>query len=211
MSIPTIQGVPPLRWLELSGDAALEDDGTLKMVTGEKTDWFNPPPDPSSPAPLSNAPVLVFDAPIGDCDWQLSAKVIVDHQCLFDAGTIFVCQGPSDWCKLCFEFSPEQKPTVVSVVTRKVSDDANGTTIEGNSVYLRVSKYGKGSGSIIAFHYSINNGEYWTLHRAFCMRNPENPMSIGFLSQAPTGEACTARFSNVSFTKTSLENLRDGN
>ena len=111
-----------------------------------------------------------------------------------------------DWCKVCFELSPEKKPTVVSVVTRGVSDDANGQVVEGTSVFLRVSKYG----SVIAFHYSADGGEYWTLHRIFCLRDPEKPMTVGFLAQAPTGDGCTAAFSHIKFGQHTLADPRNG-
>mmetsp|Transcript_23416 Transcript_23416/g.38747 ORF Transcript_23416/g.38747 Transcript_23416/m.38747 type:complete len:232 (+) Transcript_23416:54-749(+) len=227
--IPSVPGVPALHWLNgVSGDAVLNEEGVLLTIrTGKETDWFNPPPAPSEssstgtaavPAGLSNAPALVFAAP-PSTDWQFSALVQVNHQYLFDAGTLFLHQGANDWCKLCFEYSPEKRPLVVSVVTRDVSDDANGATIDGSSVYLRISKVG----SMIAFHYALtnkddnsnnnnnnNNQRYWTLHRAFCMRNPDAPTSIGFLAQAPTGVSCTAHFSSMGFSRTTLGDLRDG-
>ena len=204
-TVPTIAGLPQLRWLEIVGDASVSDGGALTLVTGKETDWFNPPPGPRMPTGLANAPVLVFEPPAGD--WQLAAKVTVDHRFLFDAGTIFVHQGKDDWCKLCFEFSPEKRPTVVSVVTRGVSDDANGQIIDGgNSVHMRVSKYG----AVIAFHYSVNGGTYWTLHRCFCLRDPTAAMSVGFLAQAPVGETCTATFSQISLKEVTLADPRDG-
>jgi regulation of enolase protein 1 (concanavalin A-like superfamily) len=214
-TLPTLPGVPTLCWLnDVVGDAVSSSDDVLTMVTGKETDWFNPPPDPSSPSRLANAPALVFSAPQG-VDWQLSAKVTVKHQYLFDAGTLFVHQGDNDWCKLCFEYSPEKLPTVVSVVTRDISDDANGAAIPAQqeegaspSVHLRISKYGPAG--VMAFHYSIDGGNYWTLHRAFSLRNPHASTSIGFLAQAPTGESCTASFSQIEWSETTLSNLRDG-
>lgn len=214
MSIPSLDGIPQIQWLNGTiGNAEIDTDTQkLTMTTGKETDWFNPPPDPSSPTALSNAPALVFKAP-NSTDWQLSAKVTVHHEYLFDAGTLFVYQGNNDWCKLCFEYSPEKHSQVVSVVTRDVSDDANGAVIDGNNVYLRISKYG----SVIAFHYSVNNGNgngdndaYWTLTRAFSMRDMGKEMMVGFLAQAPTGDSCTAVFEDVKFTETTLRNLRDG-
>ena len=207
MPLPTtIPGIPKLHWLDTPGTAEIDQEKkSITMTTSKETDWFNPPPDPSSPTALSNARALVFQAP--PCDWQLSAKVTVDHKYLFDAGTMFVHQSKNDWCKLCFEYSPEKVPVVVSVVTRDISDDANGPPItNSNNVHLRVSKYA----SVIAFHYSIDAGKYWTLHRAFSMRDMDAPMSVGFLAQAPTGDSCTAIFSEVEFKETTLGNLRDG-
>ncbi len=201
-----IPGVPQLKWLDATGDAEFDEKSkSITIKTTAKTDWFNPPPDPSSPAALANAPALVFQAPSDD--WQFSAKVTVNHKYLFDAGTIFIHQGKNDWCKLCFEYSPEEVPVVVSVVTRDISDDANGPAVtSGNSVHLRVSKYS----SVLAFHYSLDAGKYWTLHRAFSMRDMKAPMSVGFLAQAPVGDSCTAMFSEIQFKETTLVDLRDG-
>ena len=205
--IISIPGLPPLKWLDttssttrvrspLIGNATLDETNqSITMTTTKETDWFNPPPAPApasintntntttttteSPAALCNAPALVFQR--DDCDntgdWQLSVKITMHHTNLFDAGTLFLHQGPNDWCKLCFEYSPECLPTIVSVVTQDISDDANGPSIinsnnnssssnsissstttptansSSSSVYLRVSKYA----SVIAFHYSLDN------------------------------------------------------
>ncbi len=205
----TISGIPKLQWLDpdTKGTAVVDStSNSLTMTTTKETDWFNPPPDPSSPAALSNAPALVFPAPA--CDWQLSAKVTVGHQYLFDAGTMFVHQGKNDWCKLCFEYSPEKVPVVVSVVTRDISDDANGPSMTNsrNNIHLRISK----CSSFIAFHHSVDDGKYWTLQRAFSLRDMDAPMSIGFLAQAPVGDSCKATFSDIVFREATLGNLRDG-
>ena len=212
-SVPALGNVA-LRWLNnRAGSATVAADGSLTMVAGPKTDWFNPPNDPASPAALANAPALVFTPRAADApstrDWQFSAHVEIEHQYLFDAATVFIYQGKDDWCKLCFEYSPEKQPTIVSVVTRDTSDDANGAAISGSSsVHLRVSKYS--GASIFAFHYSTDGGKYWTLHRIFTLRNPNVPVAVGLLAQAPTGESCTARFSDIKFTPTTLANPRDG-
>ena len=207
-----IPGLPSLNWLnDIAGDASILSDqhgaqpSCLRMKTDAKTDWFNPPPDPTSPEGLANAPALVFLAPEGN--WQLSTKVSIEHNYLFDAATIFVHRDKNNWCKLCYEMSPERKPTIVSVVTRDISDDANGAAVDGGTVHLRVSKYD----SVFAFHYSTDGGKYWTLHRAFCMRQADtSSLSIGFLAQCPTGESCTAMFSDIHYSQTRLADLRDG-
>lgn len=207
--IPAVPGLPAVHWLLNRVGSAAVEGAVLTMVAGKETDWFNPPPGPASPAALANAPALVFTPRAAE--WQLSARVHVAHASLFDAATLFVYQSPQDWCKLCFEYSPERRPTVVSVVTRGISDDANGPSFEAgaSSVLLRVSRYSAPAG-IFAFHYSIDDGKYWTLHRIFTLRDPDAPVSVGMLAQAPTGESCTARFSEVTFTETALANPRNG-
>mmetsp|Transcript_230 Transcript_230/g.457 ORF Transcript_230/g.457 Transcript_230/m.457 type:complete len:228 (-) Transcript_230:1466-2149(-) len=226
MSIPTIPGIPPLHWLNNNPSKASINptQKSITITTTAQTDWFNPPPSTStsstSPAALSNAPALVFHPPNPSQSWQLSAKVSIQHQNLFDAGTLFVHNNNNDWCKLCFEYSPENVPVVVSVVTRDISDDCNGTTVIGNTVWLRISK----CENMMAFHYSLDDnhdndnddnegsGMYWTLHRAFAMKDMKNMenISVGFLAQAPTGDGCEAIFEEVEFRQVELKSLRDG-
>ena len=187
-----------LEWIEAEGDASFRD-GVLTMSAGERTDWFN---DPAGSASTANAPVLV--APVlGDC--QLSARVQVEFGATFDAGVLFVHQSADDYAKLCFERSPIGEHTVVSVVTRTTSDDANGPAIEGDVVYLRVSKVG----AAVAFHWSLDD-TYWTLLRYFRLRDPASPISIGFCSQSPTGEGCTSTFGGIRWSSTTLADVRDG-
>ena len=89
---------------------------------------------------------------------------------------------------------------------RGVSDDANGAAVEGGAVRLRISKLG----AALAFHYAHDGGEAWTLTRIFCLREPSAPLSVGFLAQCPTGQACTASFSRVALTETTLRDPSRG-
>ena len=56
----------------------------------------------------------------------------------------------------------------------------------------------------------FRSGAYWTLHRYFSPRNPDAPMSVGFLAQAPTGETCTAVFEQITLCEKTLTDPRDG-
>lgn len=197
-AVPTIASVPPLDWLGVPGDATYDDAG-LTMTGGGRTDWFN---DPVGPQRLASTPVLGF-ALTGNA--QLSARVQVGFRSLFDAGVLFVHQGPDDYAKLCFEYSPAGDPTVVSVVTRGPSDDANGPVVPGDSVHLRVSRLG----DAYAFHYALD-GENWELVRLFQLRNPSAPTTLGFCSQSPTGDGCTTVFSDIHYRQTTLVDPRDG-
>jgi regulation of enolase protein 1 (concanavalin A-like superfamily) len=121
-----------LTWLGPPGNASVADDH-VTVHAGPESDWFN---DPDAGTCLTTAPVLRF---IVSEDCQVSAKVTVDFRTTFDAGVLFVHQGDEDYAKLCFERSPLGDNTMVSVVTRGVSDDANGPVIKGNVVWARVS------------------------------------------------------------------------
>ncbi len=195
---PHRQILPELTWLGPQGDADIDDD-RVTLRAGPGTDWFN---DPDRTTRLATSPVLRF---IASEDCQISAQVTVDFGSTFDAGVMFVHQRDDDYAKLCFERSPQGDNTMVSVVTRGLSDDANGPTVEGNTVWVRVSKYR----DVIAFHWS-SNAQTWHLLRFFQLRTPGLTTSIGFSTQSPTGPGCTATFSNIRYTSGAPNDIRDG-
>jgi len=171
----------------------------LTMVSGPGEDWFL---DPSGLSIKRNAPCALF-APMSQ-DFMLRAKVTVHFQEKYDAGTLHIQVNDDLWAKLCFEYSNQHQPTIVSVVTRGTSDDCNSTAIEGNSVYLRVSKIGK----TFAFHYSLD-GQGWNLVRYFALGGAE-PVRPGFSVQSPIGVACSASFSEIAYTLDTLDDIRSG-
>ncbi|MDA3030888.1 MAG: DUF1349 domain-containing protein [Actinomycetota bacterium] len=197
-----LSDLPQLDWLDDVGNASVES-GTLTMQAAPKTDWFN---DPAGPARVSNAPALMCRV---SGDFQLAATINVDFAATFDAGVLFVYQTADDWAKLCFERDPTGQPMVVTVVTRGVSDDSNEPAVGGNTVRVRISRFG----TALAFHYArsgLDGTSLWVLSRLFALRSPALPMRVGFLTQSPTGNGCTARFNDVVFAPTTLLDPRNG-
>ncbi len=78
---------------------------------------------------MLNAATLLGVPPDGD--FQLSARVSVEFASTYDAGVLLLWIDDRHWGKLCFEFSPDGEPMIVSVVTRGVSDDANAFVVDG--------------------------------------------------------------------------------
>jgi regulation of enolase protein 1 (concanavalin A-like superfamily) len=148
-----------------------------------------------------NAPALLMPA---SAPCILRARVTVEAQATFDAGVLAAYQSDEVWAKLCFERSPQGQLMIVSVVTRGSSDDANSVPIERNSIYLRLAKLE----NTYAFHYS-HDGSTWNLVRHFSLGG-QHEAHIGFLSQSPTGEGCTAHFSEIAYAPTLLSDLRSG-
>jgi uncharacterized protein len=114
-----------------------------------------------------------------------------------------VQQHERSWAKLCLERAPH-RPTVVSVVTRGDSDDANAWEVDGNSVWLRVALRRRE----IAFHAS-GDGMRWALVRHFAL-DEGVPKRIGFACQAPVGDGCAVRFRDVRFREALLDDIRSG-
>jgi regulation of enolase protein 1 (concanavalin A-like superfamily) len=192
-----IDGFPTgLCWLVPPERSQLDASG-LTIAAGAKTDWFV---DPAGDRPsLATGPVLLGSV---DGDYQLRARVTVAFASAFDAGVLMLHVDDRTWAKLCFEWSPDGDPMVVSVVTDGVSDDANAFVVDGDDVWLRVSRLGRA----IAFHAS-RDGAKWTLIRHFALRGEPR---LGFEAQSPTGGGCTARFEQIQLSPTRLADLRDG-
>jgi regulation of enolase protein 1 (concanavalin A-like superfamily) len=196
----TIQLAPlptPLRW-EVPPEQWRAGGPTLTITAGARTDLFL---DPQGTAEFLNAPRLL--GPIQG-DFLLSARVDVAFESTFDAGVLLVYAHERLWAKLCFEYSPQGQPMVVSVVTRGVSDDANAFVVEGRQVWLRVARMGPA----YAFHASTD-GQAWQFIRHFAL-GADGLIAVGFLAQSPTGAGCTASFDEVRFATERLRDIRDG-
>lgn len=191
----------PLRAYGPEADWSYED-GVLTVAAGPRQDRFVPPTGPVT-EPASDAPRLL-GAPEGD--FQLAARVDVRFAAAFDAGVLYVHVGDREWAKLCMELSPDL-PTVCTVVTRGRSDDANSFTVDGESVWLRVSR----TGSAFAFHASAD-GERWTFVRTFSLGDEESAegLLVGFMAQSPVGEGCAVSFGAIEYREGWPADLRDG-
>ena len=169
------------------------------------TDFYvNPNPADSADAGTTlNATTLLGVPPAGD--FQLHARVQVNFAAQFDAGVLFLWADEQHWAKLCFELSPAGQPMVVSVVTRKLSDDANAFVVADQSVWLRVSRVD----SVYAYHASLD-GNTWELVRVFHLDDDVAEHLVGLEAQSPTGEGCRVTFDELRFTSERLVHLRDG-
>lgn len=191
-----LPGLPALRATETG--AWTVKDGALLGQAGAGTDLFL---DPIGEARKLDAPMLRFTP---GASFTLSAGVEVAFDRTFDAGVLVLFRDEENWAKLCFEYSPQGRPMVVSVVTRGLSDDCNCVEVEGHNVYLRVARIGRG----YAFHYSLSGGLPWHMVRAFSLG--DGPMEVGFLVQSPTGSGCSARFHSIQYSAEPLAELRSG-
>jgi uncharacterized protein len=195
----TLATIPlPLHWDVHPVSFRSDGDTHLTIEAGPDTDLFV---DPAGDTVRLTAPRLLGDAPEGD--FRLSARVEVGFAGDFDAGALLVWAADDRWGKLCFEYSPDREPMVVSVVTRGRSDDANAFVVDGDAVWLRVTRHGRA----YAFHASTD-GERWRFVRNFELGT--GPVRVGFLAQSPTGKGCRVGFADLRYTTESLVTLRDG-
>lgn len=184
-----------------------EGAGAVTVSAQPRTDIFIDPSGGAgqdAPEPVLNAATLLGDLP-PEGDFQFSARVSVGFAATFDAGVLLIWRDERCWGKLCFEFSPEAEPMIVSVICRGVADDANAFVVADRSVWLRVSRIGR----VYAYHASLD-GRTWQLIRVFSFDGDTARDRIGFAGQSPTGEGCDVTFDNISFRPERLADLRDG-
>jgi uncharacterized protein len=195
---PVIKGVPgPLDWQNTPFDWQVEHGNELTIRAGKETDWFV---DPFDNTLHNSAPMLLF-APADD--YVLSTKVKVDFNTKWNAGALMVWADEHHWAKLSFELSPAKEPTMVTVVTRGVSDDCNSIVISGDTVYLQIAK----SGPAFVFS-SSQDGKSWQVLRVFSLGEGLKP-KLGFESQSPAGVGAKAVFSEIRYVKKKIADIYD--
>ncbi len=187
-----------LSWLTTPLSWGIGDNESLSITAGKSTDLFI---DPAGAYSQNSSPMLMFKE---DSDFILSAKIEVDLQAAYDAGALLLYADDRNWAKLCLELSPQNQPTIVTVVTRSFSDDCNSVSLNQKNIYLRISKIGPS----FAFHFSEDK-KFWHLVRYFTLGNRDS-LFVGFSSQSPTGDQCTTVFTDISYSLETLKDIRNG-
>ncbi len=196
-----LPGVPfPLQPSGNPACLAVVSAGALALTSGAKSDLFIDPAGEEGARPdagrLTGLP--------GGRDFTLAARVTVEFGNVFDAGVLLLYLSERRWAKLCYELSPQRRPTVVTVVTRGTSDDSTSFETAGGPIWLRITR----SGRAWAFH-ARENGAFWRLVRYFTLGEASGAR-VGFLAQSPNGPGCTAVFDSIAYTATAPADLRDG-
>jgi uncharacterized protein len=187
----TIPAIPGLRTpTHLAEHTPLVAHGRGECVDdlcGGKDGFFV---DPFDGTVAKNAPILLFTP---DSDYVFGARVTLKFITKWDAGALMLWGDDHHWAKLSFELSPGKKPTLVTVVTRGLSDDCNSSEVQGDSVYLRLAK----SGTTYVFYFSIR-GHDWQILRTFSL-DTELPIRVGFEAQSPAGSGAVVKFSAIAY------------
>lgn len=187
-------------WHNTPVQSCIISEDSMSIDSAGHTDWFVDPVDTSWNK--DDAPCALFTP--ADAEFVFGAKVKVDFASTFDAGVIQVRVKDDLWGKLCFEYSPQNRPMIVSVVTRGKSDDCNSTIIDGNEVYLRVAVRPES----IAFHYSTD-GSFWHMVRYFTLGLCDK-VRVGLSAQSPCGEGCSVTFSEIRYRAGIIKDHRSG-
>lgn len=174
------------------------EDG-IHIYAPAKTDYFVNPADGKV---QTDAPFFYKEV---EGDFVLRAKVSHDFVSTYDACVLLALENEKLWAKACFEYTDLGTNSVVTVMTNERSDDANGVDVDGNEIWLQLSR----QDDLFAIHYS-QDGKEFKMAR-LCHLPMQKKIKVGLEAQSPTGNGGTRRFSNVSLELRSLEDIRNGN
>ncbi|PXV58437.1 hypothetical protein CLV62_1476 [Dysgonomonas alginatilytica] len=173
------------------------NDSEIKITSGEKTNLFN---NPNGKSNVHNAPMILFKP---EADFTLSAKVTGDLKFIYDVAALVVYQDEYTWAKFCYENSVLKEPTIVSVVTRLLSDDCNSEKT-GSFAYLSIVK----KENEFSFFYS-KDGKSWKMIRNFHLETKD--LKVGFAAHGSRGTGFTGIFSEIKYQNKALSDMRDLN
>ncbi|MFC0877127.1 DUF1349 domain-containing protein [Saccharicrinis sp. FJH2] len=178
-------------------DLKIKGDSIIEITSTGKTNLFN---SPNGNYSVKNAPMVLFKP---DSNFIISAKITAKLKEVYDVASLVVYQDDNLWAKLCFENSVNKETTVVSVVTRNLSDDCNSVKISEDYVYFLIAK----KGDEFSFHYSTDKIK-WELIRHFSLKCDTKKLMIGFAAHCSKGEKFTAEFSDIYYSKDTLKKMR---
>ena len=174
-------------------------DGSLKIKTGERTDFFN---NPENNEITANAPLLYKEL---EGDFVATALVKPNFEDIWNACSIMIQMDATHWIKLAFENSDATGKSIVTVVTNGISDDANGAVLnEEDAIWLRVTR----KGNIYSLHWS-ENGIDFKMARLAATPAFEK-VKVGLEAQCPAGERAEHEFLYFSIEQKTVSDLRKG-
>lgn len=135
-------------------------------------------------------------------DFTLTAKCCHDGQTKFDASGLYVCNEEMK-CKFGVELSEGGRPRIISVHTKKYSDEAAGEYLSECSGELMLSR----SGNIITCYTVVELGVIF--HRALFLEKENETILVGFFAQAPFSiNAVQASFRDIISSPMAKEHSR---
>lgn len=182
---------PPQRWEPLPGSG-------LRVHVPPRVDYFQ---SPAGTHAADNAPFLWANAA---GDFVAQAHVQPTWATQYDAGALMVRSSARQWAKLCYEATDFGTHAVVSVVTREVSDDANGVNLTTPDVWLQLFR----KGDVFGMHYSLD-GASWQMVRLFRLETPA-AVKVGLVAQCPAGPGTLIDFLSFAVEPRSVKDLRAG-
>jgi regulation of enolase protein 1 (concanavalin A-like superfamily) len=182
---------PPQKWEPLPGSG-------MRVFVPAKVDYFQ---DPTGVLKKDDAPYL-WQSVTGD--FVAQAHVRPTFTTTWDAGAIMVRYDAQYWAKLCYESTDLGTTAAVSVVTREISDDANGVDLTVPDLWLQIYRIG----DVFGMHYAVD-GKNWRMVRLFKLSMPST-IKVGLVAQCPAGPGTMIDFLSFSVESRTIKNMRSG-
>lgn len=184
------------KWM-IEADHAIREDG-IEIIAPPETDYFVNPVDGEV---VNDAPFFYKEV---EGDFILKAFVSHDFVSIYDACVLLALDNEKLWAKACFEYTDLKTNSIVTVMTNERSDDANGINIDGNSVWMQLSR----KDNVFAIHYSFDGEEMFMARLAYLPMGKK--IKVGLEAQSPTGKGGVRNFSNVSLKLSAPSDIRKG-
>ena len=182
---------PPLKWEPLPG-------GGMRVFVPPRVDYFR---DPTGVHAQDDAPYLWLSV---TSDFVAQAHVRPVFVTTWDAAAIMARHDAQQWAKLCYESTDLDTTAIVSVVTRGISDDANGVDLSVPDLWLQIYRVG----DVFGMHYALD-GRNWRMVRLFKLPMPP-AIRVGLVAQCPAGPGTTIDFLSFTVEPRTIQNLRAG-
>lgn len=194
----TMDDLNGFQWLNPPTTYQLKD-GVLQITAPEGSDYFNNPEDQ---AITGTAPFFYRQV---KGDFVAEAHLQPDFSDQWNAMALMVYIDSTNWIKFAFENSDATGPGIVSVVTRDVSDDANGVILNTDrSIWLKLIR----KGDLYSMLWSRDGGTY-RMARLSAM-NKMDAVRFGIEAQCPVGESAVHVCDYFSIVLKTVEDLRKG-
>lgn len=186
------------QWLNPPNNYVFENQ-SLFIETKAETDYFNNPEDDSV---VGTAPFLYQNI---EGNFVATALVQPDFSDQWNAIALMVHQDSLNWIKFAFEKSDATGKSIVSVVTKGVSDDANGVTLpDQDQIWLRVIK----RDNLYALHWS-KDGKNYQMARLATLPD-QTSIKIGLEVQSPLDQPAKHQILYFGLEKRTIKDLRKG-
>ena len=186
------------QWLNQPKNHAFSK-GELDIEVEGNTDFFI---DPESKKATATAPYLYKEI---KGDFVATALVQPDFKDQWNAGALLMMIDDTHWIKFAFENSDATGKSIVSVVTRMISDDANGAILNNSDqIWLKMIR----KENLYALHWSLD-GKKYNMCRLAAMPKAEK-VKIGLEAQSPVGDAAHHKFLYFNLESKTVKDLRKG-
>lgn len=185
-------------WMNTPEHYAFTSEGVF-IEASEGTDFFN---NPENLERVGSAPFLYSEV---SGDFVAIAQVKPNFEATWNACALMVYIDQDNWIKFAFENSDATGPGIVTVVTRGVSDDANGAVLEEHQeVWLKLIR----KGNLYAMHWSTD-GTHYKMARLSAMPD-QMKVKIGMEAQCPSEGPASHAFLFFSLEQKTIGDLRKG-